>query len=134
MAEKHEYLNAFINSSPTIVEKAAADIAAPAHKAVMYDSDGDVLTATSGDVAIGFILSSSPDPIKKGRQVHILIKDIGLVEAGGEIKKGDLITIDAAGQAVAADSDDFIFGRAFTSAGAAGEVIQAQINQMGYKA
>ena len=129
-----ERLNSFINNSATIVENAGITIAEPAHKAVMYDADGNVVIATSGDVAIGLILSSSLDPIFQGRQVHILIKYIGLVEAGGVINKGDLITINATGQAVAAASGDFFFGRAFTASTVAGEVIQAQINQMGYKA
>ena len=129
-----ERLNSFINSSSTIVEKAGVNIAAPAHKAVMYDTDGNVVIATSGDKAIGLILSSSLDPIEKERQVHIIIKDIGLVEAGGEINKGDLITINANGQAITAASGAFVFGRAFTTAAVAGEVIQAQINQMGVKA
>lgn len=127
-----ERLNSFINSSPTIVEKAGADIAAPAHKAVMYNENGDVIIATSGDAAIGTILSSSPDPIKQGRQVHILIKEIGLIEAGAVINKGAKITINASGQAIPATSGTFVFGRAFTGANEAGEVIQAQINQMGF--
>ena len=127
-----ERLNSFINNSATIVEKAGVDIAAPAHKAVMYDANGDVVIATSGENAIGLILSSSPDPISAGQQVHILIKYIGLVEAGAPIEKGAKITINASGQAIPADDDTFIFGRAFTDAEAAGQVIQAQINQMGF--
>jgi len=57
-----------------------------------------------------------------------------LIEASDAIAKGDLITIDGDGCAVTAASGDFIFGRAFTGAVVAGEVIQAQINQMGYMA
>ncbi|MCL2416028.1 MAG: DUF2190 family protein [Defluviitaleaceae bacterium] len=132
MAGALERLNSTMNNSATIVEIAAADIPAPAHKAVMYNANGDVVIATSGDAAIGMVLSSSLDPISAGRRVHILIKYIGLLEAGAAITKGQLITINPQGQGVPATSGDFIFGRAFESATAAGNVIQVQINQMGY--
>jgi hypothetical protein len=129
-----ERLNSFIDPSATRTEDAGVDIIDPAHKAVMYDGDGNVVIATNGESAIGIILSSSLDPIKQGRQVHFLLKYIGLISAGDEISKGDLVTINATGQAVPADSGDFIFGRAFTGCADAGEVIQVQINQMGYMA
>lgn len=132
MSGNHEFLNAFINNSSTIVEKAGTEITAPAHKAAMYDDDGNVVLADSGDKAIGVILSDSPNPIKKGCQVNILIKYIGLLEAGGAIKKGDFITINANGQGVKAGDGDFIFGRAFTAVSTAGECVQVQINPMGY--
>ena len=122
-----ERLNSFINESPTICEIAGAQIDAPAHKAVMYDDDGNVVLATSGEKAIGILMSSCPDPITKGSRVTILISCIGLLEAGGEIKKGDRVTINSNGQGVAAKNDDHVFGRAFTASDAAGEVIQVQI-------
>jgi hypothetical protein len=129
-----ERLNSFINNSATIVEKAGAQLNAPAHKAVMYDADGNVVLATSGEKAIGTVLSSSPDPIAAGAPVHILIKYIGLLAAGGAIAKGDLVTIDANGQGVPAQTGDFIFGRAYTAANEAGEAVQVQINPMGFLA
>ena len=128
---KLERLNSFINNSATISEFAGADIAEPAHKAVMYDTDGNVVLATSGDKAIGLILSSVIDPIKKGGQVSVLIKYIGLLEAGSAIGKGDFVTINSSGQGVKASGGAFIFGRAFTSAAVAGETVQVQINPMG---
>jgi len=127
-----ERLNSLINNSATMTENAGVNIIDPAHKAVMYDTDGNVVIATSGEAAIGVILSSSFDPIYQGRQVHFLIKNIGLISAGGAINKGDLITINATGQAVVAGDGDFIFGRAFTAATVADEAVQAQINQMGF--
>jgi hypothetical protein len=131
---KLERLNSFINESATIVENAGAALSEPAHKAVMYDTNGDVVIAASGDKAIGLILSSSLDPIEQGRQVHILIKYIGLGEAGTALNKGDLLTVNASGQLIPATSGAFIFGRAFTSVANAGEDVQVQINQMGYMA
>ncbi|MCL1832858.1 MAG: DUF2190 family protein [Oscillospiraceae bacterium] len=127
-----ERLNSSINNSATIAEIAGADIPGPAHKAVMYDTNGNVVVATSGDVAIGTVLSSSLDPIKSGQGVHIAIKYIVLMEVGGAVAKGDLVTVNATGQAQTAEEGDFIFGRAFEAATAAGQVVQVQINQMGY--
>ena len=129
-----ERLNSFINNSATIAETAGADIADPAHKAVMYDTDGNVVTATGGDKAIGLILSSSLDPIRKGEQTHILIQHIGLGTAGASIKKGDLLTVNSEGHLIPATGGTFIFGRAYTAVSAAGEAVQVQINQMGYMA
>ena len=129
-----EWLNSFINQSPTIQEKAGAQIDNPAHLAVMYDTDGNVVPATSGDKAIGTILSSSLDPIAEGAPVHILIKYIGLAQAGAAIAKGDFVTINATGQAIPATSGAFIFGRAFTAATDVGQAVQVQINQMGFMA
>jgi len=127
-------VNAMINNSPTIIEKLGANIESPPHKVVMYDANGDVVIATAGDVAIGAILSNTWEPMLAGQEVSILIKNIGLVEAGAAISKGTQVTVNTEGQVIPAVSGDGIFGRAFTAASAPGEVIQVQINNMGYKA
>ena len=127
MEGRKEYLNSFINDSNTITERAGAELKAPAHKAAMYDADGNAAIATSGEKAIGIILSASPDPIEKGGTVQILISCIGLLEAAGPIAKGDPVTIDASGLGKAAVAGDHIFGRAFSAASAAGECIQVRI-------
>jgi hypothetical protein len=131
MPANHEYLTAFINNSATITEKAGEDIPEPAHKAVMYDSNGDVVLATSGDKAIGVILSDTLNPVKQGRLVNVLIRHIGLLEAGGAIAKGDPVTVNASGQGVAAASGDFIFGWAYTATVEEGECVQVQITRSG---
>jgi hypothetical protein len=130
----NERLTSFINNSSTIWEKAGAQIDEPAHKAVMYDTDGNVVIATDGESAIGVILSSTLDPIASSAPVHILVKNIGLLEVAEPIAKGAFVTINADGQGVNASSGDFIFGRAFTAPKTAGEVVQIQINPMGYMA
>jgi hypothetical protein len=128
----HEFLNAFINDSATIVEKAGADLPAPAHKAVAYNASGDVILAAAGDTAIGVILSDSLDPIEQGQPVHILIKHIGLLQTGVALIKGDPITIAAGGIGAKAASGQFIFGWALSNA-APGECVQVQITRSGYK-
>lgn len=137
---RKQFLNAFINNSSTVQGVAGADIIEAAHKAVMFDTNGDVVLADSGDKAFGVILSTVPAIengsaliTKKGFEIDVLIKDIGLIEAGGAIAKGDPLTINATGQVVAATSGDFIFGWAFTAASGAGELAHIQITRSGYK-
>jgi hypothetical protein len=125
-------MNSTINNSSTIVEKAGAKIPAPAHKAVMYDGDGNVVIAASGESVIGLVLSNTFDPITEGSLVHVAIKNIALIEAGAAINKGSLVTVNTDGQAIPASSGTFIIGRAFEAADAAGLVIQIQVNQMGF--
>ena len=129
-----EYLNSFINESSTIVAKAGAELVNAAHLAVMFDANGEVVIADNGADAIGLILGSSPETIAKGSDVHILIKNIGLgVAMNNSIAKGQLVTVSSTGQIVSAGENEFIFGRALTEPTAAGQLIQVQINPMGYK-
>lgn len=127
----HDYLNAFINESSTIAEKAGEKLENPAYKAVMYNSDGNVVIADKGDTAIGVVLGNCLDSVNKGDSINILIKDIGLIEAGGVIAKGDAVSVNDKGQAVKAEAGSFIFGFAFGSAKAKGELVQVQINKAG---
>jgi hypothetical protein len=128
-----ERLNAFINSSATISEPAGAAIDAPANKAVMYDAGGGAVLADDGSKAMGIALCDSPGRAEKGQALSVLIKDIGLLEAGGAIAKGDPVTINASGQGVKAASGQFIFGWARTAAGE-GALAQVQITRSGYMA
>ena len=124
-ANNQRWVNAFINSSATVTERAAEAIEEPMHKAVAFDSDGNVVLATSGEEAFGLLLSNSREPVAKGELVHILVKDIGLAVAGADIAKGDLVTVNGEGQVIPA-GDGPAFGRAF-SAGEAGGTVQVRI-------
>ena len=97
----------------------------------MYDDNGNVVTADSGEKAIGVVLSGDSSFVVKGDTLNILIKDIGLIEAGGAISKGDALSVNENGQAVKAEAGSFIFGFAFSEATAAGEAVQIQINKAG---
>lgn len=135
-----QYLNAFINNSATIRETVAADIANAAHKAVVYDSDGNLtLPEADGDPAVGVILSDAAAfdngasfITAAGTEVDVLICKIGLIEAGEAVGKGDFLTVNTKGQAKKAAAGNFIFGIAMTEAAAAGELVQIQITQSGY--
>lgn len=134
----HEYLTSFIDNSPTRQETLGADIEGAPHKAVMYNEDGNIVLATDAAKAVGILLSDTRQIIvdgkltaQKGAAVTVLVKNIGLLEAGEEISKGDLVTINDKGQGKTAASGDFVFGRAFTAAAAAGELVQIQICPIG---
>ena len=133
-----DYLNAFVNNSATIRDKITADITNAPHKAVAYDENGTlIIPAAKGDPAIGLILSDTPTNgsgvTPAGTEVDVLIKEIGLGVASGEIKKGDFVTTDTDGKLAKAEDGNFIFGIAITAAAEDGELVQVQITKSGYK-
>ena len=137
-----QYLTAFINNTATIRDAVAVDITDAPHKAVAYNSEGGlVLPAADGDPAVGVILSDaaafdngSALVTKAGMEVDVLIKNIGLIEAGEAVAKGDLLTVNTAGCAKKAAAGNFILGVAMTAADTAGELVQIQITKSGYAA
>lgn len=138
--DNRQYLNAFINNSATVRDALAADIENAPHKAVAYDSDGNlILPAADGDPAVGVILSDvaafyngSAMVTKAGTEVDVLIKNIGLIEAGEAVAKGDLLTVSTDGCAKKAATGNFILGMALTAATTAGELVQIHITNSGY--
>lgn len=136
MADK-QYLNAFINNSATVRDVLAADVEYAPHKAVAYNSDGKLaLPAADGDPAIGIILSDTPGNhsgvTPAGTEIDVLIRHIGLVEAGAAVAKGDLLTVTKEGTARKAAAGEYILGIAMTAASAAGELAQVYITHSGY--
>ena len=140
MSQK-QYLTAFINNSATIRDVVGTDITDAPHKAVAYNADGKlVLPAADGDPVVGIVLSDaaaydtgSALVTKAGMEIDVLIKDIGLAEAGEAVAKGDLLTASAAGTVKKAASGNFILGVAMTAAQGAGELVQIQITKSGCK-
>lgn len=127
-----------INSSPTIVEKAGADIADCRNRIVKYDNDGNVVLATSGtDIPVGVALIEAgyndisgleSGKVATGDDVDIQIKDIGYVLAGAEIAKGKEIAAGADGKAVEAVSGNYVIGIALKSA-TAGNYVRIQFTK-----
>ena len=115
-----------INPSPTIVEKAGADIADVRNRIMKYDSNGNVVLATAGsDIPVGIALieagynditGAESGKVKTGDEVDILIKDMGVVLAGATIKKGQEVTAGANGLAAAAASGNYVLGIALDNA------------------
>ena len=130
-----------INPSPTIVEKAGAVIADVRNRIVKYDDNGNVVLATAGtDIPLGVAIIEAgyndisgveSGKVNPGERVDILIKDIGVVLAGGSIKKAPEVAAGADGKAVAAADGNHVLGIALDKA-EAGEFLEIQIAK--YKA
>lgn len=120
------YLATSINESPVIVDKAGALIADVRGKAVKFDSNGYIVLAGANEAAIGVGIMTNDKDIAAGADVHVQIKDIGLVCAGAAIKKGAKLAADANGALVTATGDNAI-AIALDAAAAAGVYIKAII-------
>ena len=134
-----QYLNAFMNNSATIRDVLKEDIKDAPHKAVTYNDEGLLIVpAQDGDPALGLILSDAPATYegvtKKGTEVDVLIKDIGLAVASAAVKKGDLVTTATEGKLKKAEAGNFIFGIALTAAAEDGDTFQVQITKGGCSA
>lgn len=140
MAKKN-YNGVQINQSPTIVEKAGADIADVRNRIMKYDENGNVVLATAGtDKPIGIaiieagyndITGITSGQVKTGESVDILVKEMGVVMTGAAIKKGDEVAAGADGLAAVAAEGDYVLGIALEAV-EANEYLAIQIAK--YKA
>lgn len=125
-----------INPSATIVEKAGATIADVRNRIVKFDESGNVVLATAGtDIPVGIAIIEAgyndisgveSGKVNPGERVDVLIKEMGVVLAGGTIKKGQEVAAGADGLAVAAAGGDYVLGFALDNA-EAGEFFIIQI-------
>lgn len=120
------YLATSINESPVIVDKAGAVIADVRGKAVKFDDNGKIVLAGAGEAAIGVGIMTNDENIAAGADVHVQIKDIGLVCAGAEIKKGAKLQADASGALITATEGEPV-AIALDAAAAAGVYVKAII-------
>lgn len=119
-----------INDSPTIVAKAAADIASGAFLAAKL-TDSGVAVSGAGEAAIGLLIPETESP-KAGEDVTVQVKDIGLAKTGAAVNAGDLLASDASGKLIKATSGKFILAAALETATAADQIISVQICKAGY--
>lgn len=127
---KRNFNGVQINPSPTIVEKAGAEIADCRNRIMKYDENGNVVLATAGtDIPLGVALieagmnditGQNSGKVLVGHDVDIIIKEMCVVIAGEEIKKGQEITAGADGLAAVAVSGNYVLGTAITNAPAEG--------------
>lgn len=127
-----------INQSPTIVEKAGADIADCRNRIMKYDEDGNVVLATAGtDIPVGIALIEAGQndisgvdsgKVVSGEDVDIQIKDIGYALAGADIAKGAEVAAGVEGKAAVAVSGDYVLGIALSTA-VEGSYIRIQIGK-----
>ena len=133
---RRNYNGVQINPSPTIVEKAGAASEDCRNRIMKYDENGNVVLATAGtDIPVGIALIEAgynditgveSGKVAVGDDVDILVKDMGVVIAGAEIKKGQEVTAGADGLAAVATSGNYVLGIALTNATADG-YLQIQI-------
>ena len=138
MARKRNYRGAQFNQSMTIVELAGAKIEDVRNLIMKYDTNGNVVLATAGTdkpVGIALIEAGCNDisgvdagKVAAGDNVDILVKDMGVVLAGAEIKKGDEVTAGAGGTAAVATTGNYVLGIALDNA-SAGEYLNIQISK-----
>ena len=133
---KRNFHGNMINPSPTVTEPAGVDIEDVRCRIMKYDENGNVVLAAAGtDIPLGIALIEAGNnditgvtsgKVKKGDEVDILVKDMGIVLAGAEIKKGQEIAAGANGLAVVATSGNYVIGIALDNA-AADDVVHIQI-------
>lgn len=126
----YEYMTASINSSPTITAELGEAIENAPHKAVAFNDNGELVLAKAGADAFGVLISTTSTSAAKGEEVTAQIRHIGLMEAGGAIPKGSLVSVDDTGRAVVA-TGSVTFGRAFSKAEGAGEIVEVNIAPCG---
>lgn len=117
---RRNYHGAQFNQSPTIIEKAGANIDDCRNRIMKYDENGDVVLATAGtDMPIGIALIEAgyndisgvtAGMVQTGEAVDILVKDMGVAIAGEAIKKGQEVAAGADGLAAVAVSGDYVLG------------------------
>ena len=125
-----------INPSPTIVEKAGADIADCRNRIMKFDENGNVVLAATGtDIPVGIAIIEAgyndisgveSGKVKAGDDIDILIKEMGVVLAGATIKKGQEVAAGADGLAAVAASGNYVLGIALDKA-EANEYLPIQI-------
>lgn len=127
---KRNFHGVQINPSPTIVEVAGAAIEDCRNRIMKYDENGNVVLATAGtDMPVGIALievgynditGQESGKVEVGHDVDIQIKEMGVVIAGEDIKKGQEIAAGADGLAAVAAAGDYVLGVAITNAKADG--------------
>jgi hypothetical protein len=127
------YMNAAINDSPTIVDKAAGSMTNPAMLAAVYSGGKLAIASAAGAVVVGIVLPDAPDTVSADDDLTVAIKDIVLWKTGDAIAKGAELATANNGKAVTATSGAFIVGFALDAASAADQVIRVQITKAGYK-
>lgn len=125
-----------INPSPTIVEKAGADIADCRNRIMKFDENGNVVLAAAGtDIPVGIAIIEAgyndingveSGKVKTGDDIDILIKEMGVVLAGATIKKGQEVAAGADGLAAVAAAGNYVLGIALDNA-EANEYLPVQI-------
>lgn len=130
MAANRNFHGLQINSTPTIVRSAGADIADVRNRIMKYDGNGNLVLATAGtDIPVGVAIIEAgyndisgveSGKVVAGEDVTVQIKDIGYVIAGAEIKAGQEVAAGTDGKAAVAATGNYVIGIALNSVKADG--------------
>jgi len=120
------YMATSINQSPVIVDKAGAVLADVRGRAVKFDGTGAIVLAAAGEKALGVGIMTNDTDIAKNEDVHVQIKDIGLVYAGAAITKGVELEVGTNGALIPVASGNPV-AIALEAATAAGVYVKAII-------
>lgn len=130
------YMTTGINTSPTRVVEANAEITDVRGLAVALNTNGKaILPATAGDPAIGIGILTAGDPdgkVKAGEKFDVAIHGVCMAKASGAIADGAAVAVTTAGTLATAAAGNFILGYAMKAATAAGQIIPVQITKSGY--
>lgn len=128
------YINASINSSPTIIGLAKGKIEDFRHKAVAYNDKGELAICEAGKTPIGIAISCSYMTADETElDLTVLVKDIGYAQVGETVKVGDELAVGTSGKLVKAAAGNFIVGYAIKGVATDG-ITEVQITKSGYKA
>lgn len=122
-----------INTSATVTFPAGEDLADIGATAVLLAEEG-LSKPDAGAEVLGIIPISEDGAYKKGDDITVQVKDIGIWRAGAGLARGTLLATDKDGLCQGASAGQYICARALTSASAKGDLIRVQIIHAGMMA
>jgi hypothetical protein len=126
MPKTQIYTGTQINDSAVLAFPAAEEIADVRCKAIVLTADGAKVATGATAPFMGMALITNDFPIKKGEDVHVQIKEVGLVAVGTAVTAGAAVTADAEGKVKPAADGDYVLGIA-TQNGEAGDRVYIQV-------
>lgn len=122
------YTGTQINDTAVLAFPAAEAIVDVRNKAIVVTADGAKVATGATAPIMGVALITNDFPIAQGEDVHVQIKEIGLITVGAEVTAGAALTADASGLAKPAAEGNYVLGIALKS-GAVGDKIPVQITK-----
>lgn len=119
-----------INTSATVTFPAGVQLADIGATAVKLTEEGLALPEAGGEV-LGIVPVSEDGDYKKGEDITVQVKDIGIWKAGAEIPVGALLAADGEGLCQEAATGQWVLARALTAASAKGDLIRVQVIHVG---
>lgn len=110
----------------TISLPTATDLSSHLYCAVTVDGNGNAVLPAADGVAIG-VLQNNP---KSGQTAAVRVEGVSMMVASAAVTAGQLVTVDANGEAVPAATGNYVIGIALDSVAAAGEQISVLLKSV----